>query len=210
MNKKKIIFVILCMFLLVGCGDKKTVVEKELANMDSVKEYQLNAKKAAYIDTLVTFAKATVNKVNEGSKLQFYSENYLYMVPVGEVGSYCVPVEIGGRSPFEAGWNYAYIGVVYTGVGYDYYLIGEDTKGNGVPFLTVRESNKNGVDYMYLDGKGQNKELSSYLKSQYKITTNDTHSLTSLEKEAFKEALKEHSKITTIAYVADVNPCTYR
>ena len=33
---------------------------------------------------------------------------------------------------------------------------------------------------------------------EYKITANDTHSLTSLEKEAFKEALKEHSKIRLI------------
>jgi hypothetical protein len=210
MKKKIFLLLVLCLCLFVGCGDNKKEEGAGIDNNNSIGEYQLNAKKAAYIDILVAFSKATVNKVNEGGKLQFFSEKYLYMVPVGEDGSSCVQVEYGGKSPFDAGWNYAYVGVVYTGTRYEYYVIGEDTKGNGIPFLQQRELNENGTNYLYLDGKEQNKELSTYLKSQYKITANDTHSLTSLEKTAFKEALKNNSQITTIVYVANANPCTYK
>ncbi len=167
-------------------------------------EYEINALKKAYVDTLVSFSKATVNKVNEGAKLQFFSKNYLYMVPVGEDGSTCAPVEIDGRSPYETGWNYAYVGVVYTGVGYDYYVIAEDGKGTGIPFLTQRELNSNGTNHMYMNENGQNKELSTYLKSKYKITSNDEHNMTALEKEAFSEA-----NVSKIVYISS-NTCSYR
>ena len=116
----------------------------------SVTTYIQNSRKSAWVDTSVAYVKSTVNKVNEGGKLQFFTEKVLYMVPVGhEAANSCVSVESGGQSPFSDKWRYAYVGVVYNGKGYDYYFIGEDAAGQGIEFVSQKYLNDKGTDAMY-------------------------------------------------------------
>ena len=143
----------------------------------SVTTYIQNSRKSAWVDTSVAYVKSTVNKVNEGGKLQFFTEKVLYMVPVGHVAkSSCVSVESGGQSPFSDTWRYAYVGVVYNGKGYDYYFIGEDGAGQGIKFTTQKDLNDKGTDNMYSvtevkDGTGY-----KVLADKYKTEVNTTYS----------------------------------
>ena len=116
----------------------------------SVTTYIQNSRKSAWVDTAVAYVKSTVNKVNEGGKLQFFTKDVLYLVPVGHVAAdSCVSVESGGQSPFSDTWRYAYVGVIYNGKGYDYYFIGEDGAGQGVDFVSQKKLNDDGTDDMY-------------------------------------------------------------
>ena len=116
----------------------------------SVTTYIQNSRKSAWVDTGVAYIKSTVNKVNEGGKLQFFKKGVLYLVPAGHDDEHsCVPVESGGQSPFSSTWNYAYVGVIYNGDGYDYYYIAEDGAGQGVPFLTQKVLGDEGTEKMY-------------------------------------------------------------
>lgn len=136
----------------------------------SVTTYIQNSRKSAWVDTAVAYAKSVVNKVNEGGKLQFFTQNVLYMVPVGHVAKQsCVAVESGGQSPFSDSWAFAYVGVVYNGKGYDYYFIGEDGAQQGIPFVTQRYLNESGVDAMYTTSTDSNTALTGLLKQQYAI-----------------------------------------
>ena len=199
MKKKTILLIILCLFIFVGCG--KTEEEKE--NESYVKA----TKKSVYIDVMSNYFKAVVNKVNEGRDLLFFSENTLYMVPVGnDAKKSCVQLEANAGSPFSDTWSYAYIGVVYNGRGYEYYAISEDAEGNGILFMNQKDLTETGSEKIYSDDNGQNKELSQYLKTQYKITSNDAHKITNLESEAFKEA-----GVSNIVYIAGgLDKCNYR
>ena len=145
----------------------------------SVTTYIQNSRKSAWVDTSVAYVKSTVNKVNEGGKLQFFTEHVLYLVPVGhESGKSCVSVESGGQSPFSDTWRYAYVGVVYNGKGYDYYFIGEDGAGQGIKFTTQKDLNDKGTDDMY--SVTEVKEGNGYevLANKYKTTDNATYSST--------------------------------
>ncbi len=116
----------------------------------SVTSYIQNSRKSAYVDSAVAYVDAVKNKASEGDKLRFYATDTLYMIPVGhEDGKSCVSVESGGQSPFSDTWNYAYVGVVYTGKGFNYFFIGEDGAGQGVQFLTRKELAEHGTDYIY-------------------------------------------------------------
>ena len=143
----------------------------------SVTTYIQNSRKSAWVDTSVAYVKSTVNKVNEGGKLQFFTEKVLYMVPVGHVAkSSCVSVESGGQSPFSDTWRYAYVGVVYNGKGYDYYFIGEDAAGQGIEFVSQKYLNDKGTDAMYsvtkvATGNGQ-KMLADAYSGTSKIAAN--------------------------------------
>ncbi len=137
----------------------------------SVTTYIQNSRKSAWVDTAVAYAKAVVNKVNEGGKLQFFTENTLYMVPVGHISKQsCVSVESGGQSPFSNTWAYAYVGVVYNGTGYDYYFIGEDGAGQGIYFVTQAYLNEKGTDAMYtVKRSSAGNDLADLLTKEYEL-----------------------------------------
>ncbi len=149
----------------------------------SVTTYIQNSRKSAWVDTGVAYMKSTVNKVNEGGKIQFFTEGVLYLVPVGHVAdNSCVSVESGGQSPFSDNWRYAYVGVIYNGQGYDYYYIGEDAAGQGVGFVSQKYLNDKGVDEMYsttavATGNGQ-KMLADAYSGTNKIAANAVYSST--------------------------------
>jgi prepilin-type N-terminal cleavage/methylation domain-containing protein len=134
----------------------------------SVTTYIQNSRKSAWVDTGVAYIKSTVNKVNEGAKLQFFATETLYLVPAGHKAEYsCVPVESGGQSPFNENWNYAYVGVIYNGQGYDYYYIAEDGAGQGVPFMTQKDLADKGTDNMYAGTKAKDNSVEDKLKALY-------------------------------------------
>ena len=143
----------------------------------SVTTYIQNSRKSAWVDSSVAYVKSTVNKVNEGGKLQFFTEHVLYLVPVGhEAGKSCVSVESGGQSPFSDTWRYAYVGVVYNGKGYDYYFIGEDGAGQGIKFTTQKDLNDKGTDEMYSVSEVKSGNGYEVLANNYKATGNATYS----------------------------------
>ena len=116
----------------------------------SVTTYIQNSRKSAYVDTASAYIDAVRTKVNEGKDLQFFSTETLYMVPVGsDAASSCVSVESGGKSPFSETWKYAYVGVIYTGTGYNYFYISEDGANQGIPFVTQEKLSEDGNDLIY-------------------------------------------------------------
>ena len=176
----------------------------------SVTTYIQNSRKSAWVDTGVAYIKSTVNKVNEGGKLQFFSTGTLYLVPAGHKAEYsCVPVESGGQSPFNENWNYAYVGVIYNGQGYDYYYIAEDGAGQGVLFMSQKDLADTGTDNMYAGTKvadeGSSPNGYKLLKQAYENTsaTANTIYTTGTEFNNLKAALGNgtpaYSKIVIVA-----------
>ena len=127
--KKKILILLFVLICLVGCGKKKDSNEER---------HIIQSKKEFFVQTIRSYITSVMLKANSGS-LQIYDENTLYLVPVGDDKTKsCALLESRGYSPY-GDWNYLYVGVVYQDYSYDYYVIGEDEKGNGVPF-TDRDS----------------------------------------------------------------------
>ncbi len=128
----------------------------------SVTTYIQNSRKSAYIDSAAAYVEAVRTKVNEGKDFKLFSTDTLYLIPVGNKqynaasgadadASSCVSVESGGQSPFSETWTYAYVGVTYNGKGYDYFFIGKDGAGQGVPFLKYKELTDDGTNKIYSD-----------------------------------------------------------
>ena len=116
----------------------------------SVTTYIQNSRKSAFVDSAVAYVDAVKNKASEGKKMQFYATDTLYLIPVGhEAKKSCVSVESGGQSPFSDKWNYAYVGVIYTGEGFSYFFIGEDGANQGIQFLSRKVLAEDGTDYIY-------------------------------------------------------------
>ena len=135
----------------------------------AVTSYIQNSRKSAYIDTGSMYIKGVVNKVNDGTKLSFYEENVLYLVPVGhEKGTTCTAVESGGQSPFNSKWAWAYVGVVYASAEnkWYYYYIAEDGAGQGIEFHNQKDLGANGTDDMYSSSKATDSGY-DVLKAQY-------------------------------------------
>lgn len=104
----------------------------------SVTEYISSSRKKAYIDIAGQYISTVITKVNQAENLKFFEENTLYLVKVGHEKA-CVSLEKGGQSPFNDTWKYAYVGVVYTGSGYDYYYMSEDASGEGIRLVLQKE-----------------------------------------------------------------------
>ena len=146
----------------------------------AVTSYIQNSRKSAYIDTGEMYIKAVVNKVNDGQKLQFFTEDVLYMVPVGHAsGTSCVSVESGGQSPFNSSWNWAYVGVTYIGAEnrFHYYYVAEDASGQGIEFRNQKDLNDNGTDDMYSTSKYKSSSDDGYkiLKTKYAAHANEVY-----------------------------------
>ncbi len=108
-----------------------------LIAVPSVTRYIQQSRKKAYVSTASQYVSSVVNMVNSGD-LKFYESNTLYFVKVGHNGS-CVKLERGGQSPFSSSWKYAYVAVLYTGLGYDYYFMSEDGAGQGIALTREKD-----------------------------------------------------------------------
>ena len=142
----------------------------------SVTTYIQNSRKSAYVDSAVAYVDAIRNKVNEADKIKFYSTETLYLIPVGnDATKSCVSVETGGQSPFSDTWTYAYVGVTYTGSGYNYFFVGEDGAKQGLPFLEQKELADEGTDKIYskaADNAENTQKAVGLLTSYYSGTAN--------------------------------------
>ena len=208
MKKKLIISLLLVVsLLLVGCGKIEENSENEKKADDS---YVEQTNKAVYIDTMNMLIESARTKVNEGKDLLFFSTDVLYMV---SVGNNCVSLENGARSPYNSGWNYAYVGVTYNGMGYTYYIIAEDNGGVGIPMLSHKELNDNGKDYIYkkyasnLGKESITKEFANTMKNTYGTKVAE-RALTNDEKTAFDVAINGDGYTKTQILYTD-NNCKY-
>ena len=95
----------------------------------SVTTYISNSRKSSYIDTAKNLIGAARNFVNNG-KPEIYDKNATYYIPIS-----CLSTENGSQTPYGE-FDEAYVGVVYTGEGYNYYWISVDTSKQGIKNIT--------------------------------------------------------------------------
>jgi hypothetical protein len=110
-----------------------------LVAIPSVTSYINNSRKSAYADTAANYIKGATNLVNEGVKVQAYSEDVLYMIPAGHNKELsCVALESGGQSPYNTMYKMAYVGVTYDNSkgSYNYYFTAVDGSGQGFKFTS--------------------------------------------------------------------------
>lgn len=109
----------------------------------SVTEYIQQSRKNAYVNTAVQYISAAQNLVNSNTDLNLFDTEVLYLIPVGHnKNTSCITLEKGGQSPFNDMWVYSYVGIVYTGTGYNYFYTSMDGSKEGIEFL----------DYNFLTG----------------------------------------------------------
>lgn len=108
-----------------------------LIAVPSVTEYITSSRKNAFVTTAAAYITAVRNKVNQGEELKLYDENVFYFVQVGpNKDNSIVFLEKGGSSPFNNTWDYAYVGVVYSGSGFSYYFMGKDASGQEIELIS--------------------------------------------------------------------------
>ena len=107
-----------------------------LVAIPSVTGYISSSRRSSFASTASEFIKSVGVKVNQG-EVSVYDENTLYLFPIGnDETKSCIKLESGGKSPFSDTYNYGYIGAVYDGTSYDYYLIAVDGAGQGFDKIT--------------------------------------------------------------------------
>lgn len=94
----------------------------------SVTTYINDTRKDAYIDTAKAAVNSTRNIINSG-KLPVYDTETTYYIPLE-----CIQAENDFKSPFGE-FDVAYVAVIYTGNGFNYYWVSRDVAGIGVPKL---------------------------------------------------------------------------
>ena len=113
----------------------------------AVTSYISNSRKSSYISSAKNIISGARTLVNQGN-LGMYDTNTTYYIPASFIKS-----ENGTRSPY-GDFTQAYIGVIYTGKGYNYFWISNDTARQGIKNVTAMdkldneliESNLNDLD----------------------------------------------------------------
>lgn len=227
-----VVVAIIALLIGFGCGflisktfdskdnnDKKESNSKETNQFDE--QYIEKSNKAAFIDISDAYISAVRTKVNEGKDLRLFSTDTLYMIPVGnDQTKSCVSVEYG-KSPFSDTWNYAYVGVVYDGSGYDYYFIGEDGTKHGIGLIDNKSLSKEGKERIYSsysdeNAKNSNIDLngSNILKKYYNLKTNSILNVDDLREDVLlKNILCSNTSINdstkNIKNIVFVSECKY-
>ncbi len=104
----------------------------------SVTSYISDSRKNSYISTAKEVTSDVRNKVNEGT-IRAYDTGTTYYVPIS-----CTATENALKSPY-GDFTEAYVGVTYTGTGYNYYWISNDTAGQGIRNITSYENLENNL-----------------------------------------------------------------
>lgn len=169
----------------------------------SVTEYISNSRKSAFADSAVGYIDSTRNMVNQAQKVSFFDVNTLYLVPVGHDETLsCVSLEKGGVSPYSDTWDYAYVGVTYSGTSYNYYFIAKDGSNQGINFVSQDELADKTGDLVV---SGSN-ELRNYdaLKTQYAQKTTDKIYLMQAPDEGEGEVWQEPTTPDSVKSIAEV------
>lgn len=103
-----------------------------LIAVPSVTNYILESRKSAYISTIKSYETSVRNKVNS-LQYSFFDSDTTYYVHVANE-----KMEKGGNSPF-GNWIDAYVVLVYTGDGYEYYWTSVDESGQKVELKKTGE-----------------------------------------------------------------------
>lgn len=169
----------------------------------SVTEYISNSRKSAFADSAVGYIDSTRNMVNQAQKVSFFDVNTLYLVPVGHDETLsCVSLEKGGVSPYSDTWDYAYVGVTYSGTSYNYYFVAKDGSNQGINFVSQDELADKTGDLVV---SGSN-ELRNYdaLKTQYAQKTTDKIYLMQAPTEGDGEVWQEPANPDSVKSIAEV------
>lgn len=175
----------------------------------AVTSYIQNSRKSAYVDTAGAYVSAVRTKVNEGHDMQLFSTDTLYLIPVGDKlytatngdsNVSCVAVESGGQSPFSSKWNYAYVGVIYNGQGYEYFFVSEDGAGQGLTFMKYKEMTDEGTNHLY-----SNTADEGYTNSTANV---NMITMTSTLNSGLKAAYADKKNHTTGVCDVEENGCT--
>ena len=169
----------------------------------SVTEYISNSRKSAFADSAVGYIDSTRNMVNQAQKVSFFDVNTLYLVPVGHDETLsCVSLEKGGVSPYSDTWDYAYVGVTYSGTSYNYYFVAKDGSNQGINFVSQDELADKTGDLVV---SGSN-ELRNYdaLKTQYAQKTTDKIYLMQAPNEGDGEVWQEPATPDSVKSIAEV------
>lgn len=169
----------------------------------SVTEYISNSRKSAFADSAVGYIDSTRNMVNQAQKVSFFDVNTLYLVPVGHDETLsCVSLEKGGVSPYSDTWDYAYVGVTYSGTSYNYYFVAKDGSNQGINFVSQDELADKTGDLVV---SGSN-ELRNYdaLKTQYAQKTTDKIYLMQAPTEGDGEVWEEPTNPDSVKSIAEV------
>lgn len=169
----------------------------------SVTEYISNSRKSAFADSAVGYIDSTRNMVNQAQKVSFFDVNTLYLVPVGHDETLsCVSLEKGGVSPYSDTWDYAYVGVTYSGTSYNYYFVAKDGSNQGINFVSQDELADKTGDLVV---SGSN-ELRNYdaLKTQYAQKTTDKIYLMQAPDEGEGEVWTEPATPDSVKSIAEV------
>ena len=169
----------------------------------SVTEYISNSRKSAFADSAVGYIDSTRNMVNQAQKVSFFDVNTLYLVPVGHDETLsCVSLEKGGVSPYSDTWDYAYVGVTYSGTSYNYYFVAKDGSNQGINFVSQDELADKTGDLVV---SGSN-ELRNYdaLKTQYAQKTTDKIYLMQAPSEGDGEVWQEPTTPDSVKSIAEV------
>ncbi len=130
--KKKILLLLLVLYL-VGCGKKN--------DYESEDNYINASKKDVFVENIKLYINSARLEVNSAVNYKIYDNNTLYLVPAGSNDYSCIR---GSESPYGE-WKYLYIGVLYDDYSYKYYVIGEDEKGYGIPFISTDSLDKDSI-----------------------------------------------------------------
>ena len=102
-----------------------------LVAIPSVTGYISSSRRSSYASTGSEFIKSVGVLVNKGT-MPVFEKNTLYLFPIGnDETKSCVKLESGGKSPFDSTYKYAYVGALYDGISYDYYIISNDGANQG-------------------------------------------------------------------------------
>lgn len=183
--KEKIIILLFVSLLLVGC---KLRLKESNSNSSSgkysdygydsnyVETYNENKDRSDFVEALSSYVESVMrNKINSSVDFVFYDTNTLLLIPVGHDSSKsCLVLGSDKKSPYSNSWNYLYVGVTYDGYGYNYYIIGEDGKGNGTKLISNSTLiNSDPKDIIYTSSK-KNQDAYSILYKKYNSVEGNT------------------------------------
>lgn len=169
----------------------------------SVTEYISSSRKSTFATSAAKYIDGTIVMVNELKKVQPTDVNTLYLIPVGHEEEYsCVSLDKGGVSPYSDTWEYAYVGVTYSGTGFNYYFVAKDGSNQGINFVSQDELADKTGDLVV---SGSN-ELRTYdaLKTQYTQKTTDKIYLMQAPTEGDGEVWQEPANPDSVKSIAEV------
>ncbi len=219
-SKKKLIALIIVslIVILLIVGIIITLLISKDNDKKEKKEKEELEKKENFVTVVNSFYETIKKEVASNEKLNFFEKSILYLVPVGSVSN----CDQERKSPYSDKWNYAYIGVVDSSTGYEFYFIGEDSTGVGVTFDLVKNIKK---EKIYDNYKTTNitEEASSLLKKYYEIDRtyvlkeklekdekgSENPKFEELNKDLKKLLKSKKTTIEKIVFVSDKAGCKY-